>query len=67
MFKNELNNNYIVQLFSFFKVLMISNILVFLRGFNCIYLVSKSILIVLVLQKDNFKGAKIRTVEKCII
>ena len=66
MFKNELNNNYIVQLFLFFKVLMISNIL-FLFKEVCIYLVSKSILIVMVLQKDNFKRAKIRTVKKCII
>ena len=45
---------------------MISNILFFLKEV-CIYLVSKIILIVLVLQKDNFKGAKIRTVKKCII
>ena len=30
-------------------------------------MVSKSILIVLELQKDNFKGAKIRTVRNCII
>ena len=46
---------------------MISNILFFFKKDVCIYLVSKSILIVVVLQKDNFKGAKIRTVKKCII
>ena len=45
---------------------MISNILFFLKEVS-IYLVSKIILIVLVLQKDIFKGAKIRTVKKCII
>ena len=66
MFKNELNNNYNCTAFSFFKVLMISNILIFFKEV-CIYLVCKSILIVLVLQKDNFKGAKMRTVKKCII
>ena len=66
MFKNQLNNNYIVQLFLFFKVSMISNILIFFREV-CIYLVIKIILIVLVLEKDNFKGAKMRTMKKCII
>ena len=45
---------------------MTSNILFFFKEV-CIYLVSKSILIVLVQQKDNFKGAKIRIVKKCII
>ena len=52
MFKNELNNNFCNEV--------------------CIYLVSKSIIIFhqsnveLVLQKDNFEGAKIRTCM-CII
>ena len=45
---------------------MISNILIFFRDV-CIYLVIKIILIVLVLEKDNFKGAKMRTMKKCII
>ena len=37
MFKNELNNNYIVQLFYFFEVLMISNILIFSKRFVFIW------------------------------
>ena len=37
MFKNELNNNYIVQLFNFFKVLMISNILILSKRFVFIW------------------------------
>ena len=51
---------------------MISNILIFFKEV-CIYLVRKSILVFhesnveLIQQKDNFKGAKIRTVKNCII